>query len=511
MNTRLHFYILLALLMFSLPVLADGCRIFGTVTSKEKECVPFATKGVEKSALGTNADSDGIYEIELPEGEYVIYVSAMGYASRKMNVRLSENEVLECNVELEPVATELDGVVVTETVSGVSRLRRSAYNAVAIDTKDFLNTTKNLADILSTTPGVKLRESGGVGSEMNIMMDGFSGRNVKIFIDGVPQEGVGSSFGVNNIPVNFAERIEVYRGVVPVEFGTDAMGGVVNIVTKKQREGWNVEASYSYGSFNTHRSFLNFNRTFNNGFTFEVNAFQNYSDNNYKVNVPVEDFVTGSIEKKKLHLVERFNDTYHNEAVALKAGFVDRPWADRLIFGLTYSQMYKDVQTGVRQEIVYGKKHRKGSSLMPSLEYSKSNLFAEGLDLSLTANYNRNTTTNVDTASCKYNWRGETRVLNSPGEQSHQHMRSHNDNWNATATVNYRPGKSHTHLFTAHLLFNAFRRSNTSLLLPQRVEDPIDKVTRKGVAGFSYRLMPSEKWNATVFAKYYKPLRDANF
>ena len=280
MNTRLHFYILLLLFMLSHPVLADGCRIYGTVTSKEKECVPFATVGVEKSALGTNADGDGIFEIVLPEGEYVIYVSAMGYASRKMNVRLSENEALECNVELEPVATELDGIVVTETVSGVSRLRRSAYNAVAIDTKDFLNTTKNLADILSTTPGVKLRESGGVGSEMNIMMDGFSGRNVKIFIDGVPQEGVGSSFGVNNIPVNFAERIEVYRGVVPVEFGTDAMGGVVNIVTKKQREGWNVEASYSYGSFNTHRSFLNFNRTFNNGFTFEVNAFQNYSDNN---------------------------------------------------------------------------------------------------------------------------------------------------------------------------------------------------------------------------------------
>ncbi|MBQ5616763.1 MAG: TonB-dependent receptor, partial [Bacteroidaceae bacterium] len=445
MNTRLHFYILLLLLMLSHPVLADGCRIYGTVTSKEKECVPFATVGVEKSALGTNADGEGIYEIVLPEGEYVIYVSAMGYASRKMNVRLSENEALECNVELEPVATELDGIVVTETVSGVSRLRRSAYNAVAIDTKDFLNTTKNLADILSTTPGVKLRESGGVGSEMNIMMDGFSGRNVKIFIDGVPQEGVGSSFGVNNIPVNFAERVEVYRGVVPVEFGTDAMGGVVNIVTKKQREGWNVEASYSYGSFNTHRSFLNFNRTFNNGFTFEVNAFQNYSDNNYKVNVPVEDFVTGSIEKKKLHLVERFNDTYHNEALSMKLGVTGKKWADKLLFGVRLSQMYKDIQTGVRQEIVYGAKHRTSYSVMPSAEYSKKNLFVSGLDVAATFNYNRNAVTNVDTSMYKYNWLGETKLLNSPGEQSCQHTRSDNDNWNATLTVDYRPKRSHTH------------------------------------------------------------------
>ena len=46
-------------------------------------------------------------------------------------------------------------------------------------------------------------------------MDGFSGKHIKIFIDGIPQEGVGNSFGLNNIPVNFAERIEVYKGVVP--------------------------------------------------------------------------------------------------------------------------------------------------------------------------------------------------------------------------------------------------------------------------------------------------------
>ena len=61
--------------------------------------------------------------------------------------------------------------------------------------------------------------------------------------------------------MNFAERIEVYKGVVPVGFGSDALGGVINIVTKKRRHGWSLDASYSYGSFNTHKSYVNFNHT----------------------------------------------------------------------------------------------------------------------------------------------------------------------------------------------------------------------------------------------------------
>ncbi len=137
------------------------------------------------------------------------------------------------NVRIREDAIQLAEVTVVS--AGVSRVKNSAYNAVAVDTKGMLNTTKTLSEALAKAPGLKLRESGGVGSDMNLMLDGFSGKHVKVFIDGVPQEGVGSSFGLNNIPVNFADRIEVYKGVVPVGFGTDAIGGVINIVTNKKR------------------------------------------------------------------------------------------------------------------------------------------------------------------------------------------------------------------------------------------------------------------------------------
>ena len=417
------------------------------ISAENKETIDFATVYLKGTQFGCTTNEKGIYHLKAPAGDYTLIVSAVGFETVERKVHLTEGERNKLNIVIKPSTTELDEVVITST--GVSRIKRSAFNAVAVDTKELQNTTKNLSDALAKAPGMKLRESGGVGSDMQLMLDGFSGKHVKVFIDGVPQEGVGSSFGLNNIPVNFADRIEVYKGVVPVGFGTDAIGGVINIVTNKKRQRWFLDASYSYGSFNTHKSYVNFGQTFGNGLTYEINAFQNYSDNDYHVYAPVEDFETGRIDKDKRVRVKRFNDTYHNEAVIGKIGIVDKKWADRLMFGFTYSHMYKEIQTGVRQEIVYGQKHRKGHSLMPSLEYSKQNLFTKGLDVVLTVNYNKNTTTNVDTASYKYNWYGEKKLLNSPGEQSYQHSEADNNNWNGTFTARYRIGKAH--MFTFNL------------------------------------------------------------
>ncbi len=473
--------------------------ISGKVISTEKEVVDFATVYLKGTGHGGITNQEGIYHVSAPAGNYTLVVSAVGYKTVEKPVTLLRGQRVRQNITISPETQQLDEVTVVST--GVSRLKRSAFNAVAVDTKELQNTTKNLSDALAKAPGMKLRESGGVGSDMQLMLDGFSGKHVKVFIDGVPQEGVGSSFGLNNIPVNFADRIEVYKGVVPVGFGTDAIGGVINIVTNKKRRRWFLDASYSYGSFNTHKSNVNFGQTFKNGFIYEINAFQNYSDNDYHIEAPVEDFETGRIDRDKKVRVKRFNDTYHNEAVVGKVGVVDKKWADRLMLGFTYSNMYQDIQTGVRQDIVYGQKHRKGHSLMPSLEYYKRNLLAKGLDVALTVNYNKNLTTNVDTASYKYNWYGDRKLLNSPGEQSYQHSRADNNNWNGTFTANYRLGKMH--MLTFNHVLNTFSRSNTSLLAKEEQSDAIAKETRKNISGVSYRLMPSETWNLSVFGKYY--------
>lgn len=497
--------IICQLLLIAMTALAQVKEpaLSGKIISEDKEEVDFATVYLKGTAHGCTTDEKGRYNLYAPVGEYTLIVSAIGYETVERAITLT-GRPQKMDFRLTPSQVQLDEVVVV--ANGVSRVNKSAFNAIAIGTSDLQNSTKNLSEALARTPGLKLRESGGVGSDMSMLLDGFSGKHIKVFIDGVPQEGVGESFGLNNIPVNFADRIEVYKGVVPVGFGTDALGGVINIVTGKHPKGWTLDASYSYGSFNTHKSYVDFSYTSAKGLFFEVNAFQNYSDNNYWVDTPVEQFFedgTTMLDTSVEEHVRRFNDTYHNEAVIGKLGVVGKKWADRLVFGFTYSHMYKEIQTGVVQKVVFGQKHRKGYSLMPSLEYTKHNFLTRGLDLTATANYNRNITQNVDTAAYRYNWLGEKKYQDGTlGEQSYQDLRSDNDNWNATLTLKYRIGTLHS--FVVNHVFSSYHRSNTPTAGTTTSEaDNFAKLTRKNITGLSYMLTPSDAWNFSVFGKYY--------
>ena len=493
-------------LFFCVSLVAQPRTLFsGKVVSTDKTIVDFATVYLKGTQYGCTTDERGIYHLPAPAGKYTLVVSAVGFETYEKAIEIVSDGRTKQTVVLKPSVTELDEVVVTST--GVGRVKKSAFNAVAVDTKELHNSTKSLSEALNQLPGMKLRESGGVGSDMQLMLDGFSGKHVKIFIDGVPQEGAGMAFDLNNIPVNFAERIEVYKGVVPVGFGTDALGGVVNIVTNKKRRNWFLDASYSYGSFNTHKSYVNFGQTFKNGLMYEINAFQNYSDNDYYIDNYITEFgddgITESTDKKKIYHVKRFNDTFHNEAVIGKIGVMDKSWADRLVFSFNYSNFYKEIQTGVYQYVVFGQKHRKGYSFVPSVEYRKRNLLIEGLDVSATANYNHNITHNIDTASYKYNWLGDKKYTGTPGEQSHQNNESKNTNWNGTFTANYRIGEVHT--FTLNHVISTFHRTTRSYISgSSKLSDfSIPKKTRKNITGLSYRYMPSDKWNVSAFAKYY--------
>ena len=153
-------------------------------------------------------DTEGCYRFRAPEGKYALVVSAMGYEPVEQEIHLKRGARRVLDFALRPEHRQLNEVVVT--ASGVGRVKRSAYNAVAVDATELHNSAKTLGDALAKAPGVKLRESGGVGSDMQLMLDGFSGRHVKVFIDGVPQEGGRAGIGPEQPP---RELRRAYRGL----------------------------------------------------------------------------------------------------------------------------------------------------------------------------------------------------------------------------------------------------------------------------------------------------------
>ena len=184
-------------------------------------------------------------------------------------------------------------------------------------------------ELLDRASGVKLRQSGGMGSDVDYNINGLSGSSIRVFIDGIPMRNYGSSFSLSSIPPAMIERVEVYKGVVPGHLAEDALGGAINIILKKKNRK-DLATSYSFGSFNTHRWDMNGNyRNDKNGLTLRGSAFFNYSDNNYEVwgdQVYVTNPITGEMDYIK---AKRFHDSYRSYGVNFDIGFTDVKWADR--------------------------------------------------------------------------------------------------------------------------------------------------------------------------------------
>lgn len=384
----------------------------------------------------------------------------------------------------------------------VNRVNKSVYNAVAIDTRRLRNTNLDLAHALDRVSGIKIREEGGVGSAVQLNLNGFTGQHVKVFIDGMPMDNANSSFGLNNIPVGFVSQLQVYKGVVPVDFGGDAIGGVINIVTDHTPRTY-VDASYSYGSFNTHRGNVALGWTGKNGLMVRFNAYQNYSDNNYKVKTQWTDLQTSTISSEE-RWFRRFHDRYHNEAIILNAGLVNKSWADKLIFGLQYTHEYAQIQNTNLMKIVFGGKLRTNHGLTPSLLYEKRNLLTKGLNLRLSAHYDMTTTNNIDTLSRTYSWTGEWISKASQGEGATSLAEFRGKTLTGVANLTYRIGGKH--FFSLNETYVNYHRHTTENAANARMNSTATYMRRiniKNITGLSYQFFPNNYWNATVFVKHY--------
>ncbi|WP_315513405.1 TonB-dependent receptor domain-containing protein [Capnocytophaga sputigena] len=395
--------------------------------------------------------------------------------------------------------TQLSEIVLTGQ-SPIKQVQKAAYNVVAIEAQQLRNLNSNAADMLARVSGVKMRETGGVGAEANINLNGFTGRHVRIFIDGVPMNEANASFRINNIPAELIERIEIYKGVVPVTFGADALGGAINVVTRKSRYNYG-NLSYTFGSFNTHKSTLNLGQFLTDNISVELNAYQNYSDNSYKVFTEYLDLQTGTYSKEK-RWFKRFHDRYHNEAIIGRVNIFDEKWTDKLSFALNYSQEDKQLQNANLMQKVFGGKYRKSHNYSSSVEYEKKNIF-NGLSFFLTGRYDFTTTQNVDEEARRYSWTGEYEPMVTRGESQLQNTIFEGKTGYITSHLDYQLNEKHSFQLT-HTFSNYTRRNKNMLITNYTLDsDFMRRVNEKNISGLSYKFTPSDRWNILAFGKYY--------
>lgn len=492
-----HLPTILCLLILHIGAFGQPSHVVkGLVTSSDGTNVIGAGVEIKELKKTQLTDQQGTFQLAgLPAGSYTIRLSHIGFADleTRISVPAAAGQVLRFTLKAQD--NDLSEVtVVGRTLA--QEINRQAFNVSAIDATKLYNTTLDISSALDRVAGIRVRESGGVGSNFNLSLNGFSGNHVKYFIDGIPMDNFGSSFQINNIPINIADRIEVYKGVVPMWLGSDALGGAINIVTGDKYRNY-LDASYSYGSFNTHRSVVNVAATTNKGFTIQFNAFQNYSNNDYKVNVEASDINTGAYAP--LASLKRFHDTYHNETIIANVGVVDKSYADKLLIGITLGKNFKEIQTGARMTSVFGGWHRRGNIIMPSLKYRKTDLI-KGLDLTVNANYNLGEEQNIDTMNVRYDWYGNSKPQGSSGERARSLYKYKNNNGLASATANYKIDEHQSIAISE--VFSTFNRKGSDELNPANNDYERPRKTNKNVLGLGYDFAVQEKWSATVFTKY---------
>ncbi|WP_343330965.1 TonB-dependent receptor [Polaribacter staleyi] len=461
----------------------------------------------------TVTDFNGEFYIKsIPYGTHKIQFHSLN-SKRKIITALLNTKKKEVNLSLELIKNQLDEVrITTKTEKTKKETQGFAVNVIKTKEASLRNIQTN--ELLNTTVGVKIRQNGGLGSEVKYSINGLSGSAVRIFIDGIPISTYGSSFSLNSIPPSMIKNIEVYKGVVPGHLADDALGGAINIILHKGAK-TNFNISTSYGSFNTSQtSFNGLYRFKESGLTLKGSLFHNYSDNDYTV-TGRSVLVTGLGGAQTPITAKRFNDAYRSTGGMAQIGFTDVKWADQFLIGFTGSDDYKEVQHGAFMTITpYKGRFLKSNALLANLTYQKKDLFTKGLNINVNGMYGKRNRVVNDTVAWAYSWNGK-RAIDFRGNeykytwesQSEQGPTLLNINRKVTSIrtgLSYEINKQHK-VFLNHL-YNGIDREDSDELVS--VLENTFKGTRdltKNIYALTYEMNAFDnKLKTSFFGKYYQ-------
>lgn len=480
-------------------------RITGVVLDQNSNPISEASIQIEElKNKGTISNFEGKFDLEVPRGSYTLKANFIGFKEYTKKIIVNDLKITSHTIVLEQDIKELSDVIV-KGKSKAQQTREKAFEVEVIQTKDLKNISADINTVLTTIPGVNVRQRGGLGSGFDFSLNGLSGKQVKFFIDDIPLENFGSSLSLNNFPATLVERIEVFKGVVPIYLGSDALGGAINIITNQRKNDF-LDVSYDTGSFNTHRATVNGQYYSDKGFVVKASSFYNYSDNDYKIDgIEVRDEL-GNDTGIRRNNVRRFHDAYDSQMITVQTGLMDRSFADQFLIGITASANKNEIQHPIDPQNPFGEVFTEGNAIKGSIIYEKANLLKEKLKVKLYASIGQNKDKVVDTSARKYDWFGG---FIERGDQNLGELEF---------SKTLFEFKEDTHLINA---FSSYKISEQSTLnfnytknyVKRKGEDPArtgriafqdPHVIDKNIFGLSYDLrLFEDRWNTTLFTKGY--------
>lgn len=235
---KINYTLTIILIFISITLSAQTTKLQGKITERNGAAIESASITIPMLGLGTKADSTGYYELHhIPAGTYQIKVSFIGFATKQFPITVNAEKLLVKNMELIATTNRLNSVVVT----GTRTERRRSESPVAVnilDSRTFDITQSNtLADGLCFQPGLRMETDCQTCNYSQLRMNGLGGSYSQVLINSRPVfSSLMSLYGLEQIPANMIDRVEIVKGGGSVLYGSSAIAGTVNILTKEPRK-----------------------------------------------------------------------------------------------------------------------------------------------------------------------------------------------------------------------------------------------------------------------------------
>jgi outer membrane receptor for ferrienterochelin and colicins len=233
---------------------AQTASITGKILSEGK-LVEFANVVLKGTQMIAVTDTSGMYQIKnIPVGSYQVEVSALGFNKISKSIALKAEENLNLDFDLIANNSLLNEIVISGTLKEVNRLESPVNVEVYTTTYFKKNPTPNIYEALQNVNGVKPQLNCNVCNTGDIHINGLEGPYTMVLIDGMPiVSSLSTVYGLSGIPNSLVERIEIVKGPASSLYGSEAIGGLINIITKKPQNAPMVSADVfgtSWGEYN---------------------------------------------------------------------------------------------------------------------------------------------------------------------------------------------------------------------------------------------------------------------